>query len=527
MPDEGKREAPENHRLMSPKAALSVANGVIGAILSTAALVFIAQNMGPSALGILGYAMATIGLLSFLSDFGVGSVHSSFIREGEDLGKCVGAYALIKLVLLAIFSLVTYAMIALWSENQFQGMMPRTEPIADSLNAFLIYYVLLGISQIATHTFEAQDAAAKVHTPVLLELVVRVSFVIFVATSSLKGSPEGPALLAASYVAGIIASMLLVALLVARVRISRPDRETLAKYVRSLAPVFVVSMIIILDLYLDKVVVGSFWGAEEVGLYFGVQRMAVFVGVFSLAVATLILPSVTTYFIRKDVAASWDVVNQAERYVSLIVIPTAAFYLTFGSQILNVFLTNEFAAEVRTMDILVVASTVVALVLPLKSAIAGVGKPGTLFYIGLGGIGLQLLALLVLVPDSVLGVKMLGLESLGAASALLLASVYYYFALRYMAWRIAKIVPNSRSFRHLACAMLMVGVMYTLDWLIIPADQWYGLVVLAVAGVLAYGASAYGVGELDLSDYRYFRSMLNPKDTVQYAVNELLGKRSQ
>ncbi len=527
MPDEGKREAPANQRLMSPKAALSVANGIIGAVLSTAALVFIAQNMGPTALGILGYAVATIGLLSFLSDFGVGSVHANFIRKGEDLGKCVGAYALIRLVLLAVFSLVTYAMINLWSGNQLGGMMPKTDPIVDSLNAFLMYYILLGISQIATHTFDAQDAVAKAHIPGLLELVVRVSFVIFVATSSFKSSPEGPALLAASYVAGIIASMILVALLMASVRISRPDRDTLIKYIRSLAPVFVVSMIIILDLYLDKVVVGHFWGAEEVGLYFGVQRMAVFVGVFSLSVATLILPSVTAYFTRKDVAASWEIVNQAERYVSLIVVPTSAFYLTFGSQILGVFLTAEFAAEVRTMDLLVIASTVVALVLPLRSAIAGVGKPATLFYIGVGGICVQLAAMLVLVPRSLFGVGMLGLGAFGAAASLLLASIYYFFVLRYMAWRIAKIVPNSRSFKHLLCAVLMIGVMYTLDWLVIPSNEWFGLVLLALIGSITYGASAYFLGELEASDYRHFRSMLSPQDTIQYAVNELLGKRGQ
>ncbi len=33
------------------------------------------------------------------------------------------------------------------------------------------------------------------------------------------------------------------------------------------------------------------------------------------------------------------------------------------------------------------------------------------------------------------------------------------------------------------------------------------------------------MGELEASDYRYFRSLLNPQDTFQYVVNELLGKR--
>ena len=55
---------------------------------------------------------------------------------------------------------------------------------------------------------------------------------------------------------------------------------------------------------------------------------------------------------------------------------------------------------------------------------------------------------------------------------------------------------------------------------------WLALIFLAILGVLVYGATAYLLGELDRADYRYFRSMLNPQDTFQYVVNELVGKRA-
>jgi O-antigen/teichoic acid export membrane protein len=526
MPDEGTRGSSGNKRLMSPKAALSVANGVLGAVLGTAALVFIAKNMGPEVMGVLGFAMASVGILSFLADFGVGSVHANLMRSGEDQAKCVGAYAIVKLVLLAIFSVSTLVLIELWNRGQLGGATPSSPDVLDAMRAFLIYYLLMGISQIATHTFDAQGAVAKVHIPSILELVVRVSFIIYVATSSFRSSGEGPALLSASYAAGAIASALLVALLISKLKVAWPGRAVLIKYIWSLAPVFLVSAIMIMDLYLDKIIIGNFWGYHELGLFFGVQKMAVFVGVFSLSVATLILPSVTTYFYRKDVAASWDVVNQAERYVSLVVIPTAAFYLVFGSQILSVFLTDAFADNVRTMDLLVISSTVVALVLPLRSAIAGVGKPKTLLIVGLGGFAIQLVAMLILVPDEIAGIEVFGLKGAGAALALLIAAVYYFFALRYMAWRTAKIVPNSGSFKHLASAVVMVGVMYVVDYLLIPTVDWVALIVLAIVGIIAYGLAAYALGELETSDYRYFRSMLNPKDTLEYVVNELVGRRS-
>lgn len=524
MPEEG-APARDEHRLMSPKAAISVGNSVLGAILGTAALVFIAQNMGPNVLGILGYSISAIGLLSFLSDFGVGSVHANLVRRGEDLGKCVGAYAVIKLVLLGVFAAVTLGLIELWRRGLLGGAMPNSYVVTDCLEVFLVYYLLLGICQIATHTYEAMGAVAKVQVPALLEVVVRVSFVVYISVSHFKAHPEAPALLAAAYAAGIIASTLLAALMLRNVKISRPDREILMTYVRSLAPVFVVTATIILDLYLDKVVVGYFWGPYELGLYFGAQKMAIFVSVFSLAMATLILPSVTTYFTRRDVAGSWDVVSQAERYVSLVVIPTAAFYLLYGREILSVLLGVGFEPALRTMDVLVVASTLVALVLPLRSAIAGVGKASTLFFVGLGGLVVQLTMLLVLVPDEILGVRMLGMKGLGAATALFVSAVYYFFVLRYMAWRSSRIVPTSHSFRHLVSAVFMVGVMYVLDWLLIPAVDFLALVLLAVAGTAVYALTAYMLGELEASDYRYFRSLLNPQDTYKYVVNELLGKR--
>jgi O-antigen/teichoic acid export membrane protein len=209
------------------------------------------------------------------------------------------------------------------------------------------------------------------------------------------------------------------------------------------------------------------------------------------------------------------------------VIPTAAFYLVYGSDILRVFLTEEFVVAVRSMDLLVMASAVVALVVPLRSVLAGVGRPGTLILIGAVGVLLQLVLLLILVPDRLLGVEMFGLKRQGAAGALLICSIYYFFVLRYMAWRVGKILPHSRSFKHILSAITMIGAMYVVDYAIIPTVDWLALILLAAVGLFAYGLSSYFMGELEASDYRYFKTMLNPQNTMEYVVNELVGKRGQ
>ncbi|MEM3050036.1 MAG: polysaccharide biosynthesis C-terminal domain-containing protein, partial [Thermoplasmata archaeon] len=182
---------------------------------------------------------------------------------------------------------------------------------------------------------------------------------------------------------------------------------------------------------------------------------------------------------------------------------------------------------VRVMDVLVVSSTVVALVLPLRSVIAGLGRPSTLFWIGVGGLFVQLVLLIVLVPERVLGVRMLGLGGLGAAFALFLGSIYHFFLLRYMAWKKSRILPNSRSFKHVFAAAVMIGAMYVVDWAFLGEVGWLDFLVLVFVAVGSYGATAYLIGELDASDYRHFRALLNPQGTLHYVVSELLGKRSQ
>jgi hypothetical protein len=47
--------------------------------------------------------------------------------------------------------------------------------------------------------------------------------------------------------------------------------------------------------------------------------------------------------------------------------------------------------------------------------IVAVGRPKTLFMVNIGGLSVQLILMLVLVPNSLLGVELFGLKGLGAA----------------------------------------------------------------------------------------------------------------
>lgn len=75
-------------------------------------------SFAPTALGIVGFAIAFLALFSFISDLGFGGAHIKRISEGKDLGKCIGTYAAIQLVLITTMVAVVLGGILIWKLQQ-------------------------------------------------------------------------------------------------------------------------------------------------------------------------------------------------------------------------------------------------------------------------------------------------------------------------------------------------------------------------------------------------------------------------
>ena len=86
----------------SRKIALLFGVENINAIIGWIALLFVARNMGASALGEFSYAMSLIGGFTFLAFFGFRMAHVKRISEGIDLGKGIGTFLSIRLFLISL-----------------------------------------------------------------------------------------------------------------------------------------------------------------------------------------------------------------------------------------------------------------------------------------------------------------------------------------------------------------------------------------------------------------------------------------
>ena len=93
------------------KSMLVCSSQLIIAILGWIGLVVLAKMWGsyaPEALGIIGYALAFVGLFGALADIGFSQAHVKRISEGKDLGTCIGTFIFIKglLIILMVSSIL-------------------------------------------------------------------------------------------------------------------------------------------------------------------------------------------------------------------------------------------------------------------------------------------------------------------------------------------------------------------------------------------------------------------------------------
>jgi len=484
----------------------------------------IARNLGVEVLGIIGFAISLFGIISFLSDFGIGSVHGRILAESSNPAKAIGAYAIIRLGSLGLMILVGAGIFTLWTGEIISGSMAVTRENSSALLIFLSYYVLLGVSQIATHTFEGQSNIVKSQVPDILDLIIRVGVLIIIVSSPVAGSPESAILVANAYLLGAIACMIVSFLLFRRVEIEMPDREMLMRYFAALSPVVIVSLAVALMSFIDNLFVGYFWGAHELGLYFGAQRIIIFVTTFALGVAVLILPSITTYRTKKDPLASWEVVSLAEKYVSVVVFPAAVFYIVLGPEILEAFLGSEFTDANGMMFYLIISSIFLSFVFPLRTILAAENQVRVIFYTQIASVIISILLILILVPERIMGIDAFGMGGEGAAIAILGGALLSYLGTRWMVWREIRALPSYRSLIHLACSLGMGAAIYVFNFFVLHSSEWYEIILLAFIAGAVYAILIRLAGELDIRDLRYFYSLIKPKENIEYATRELLGK---
>ncbi len=540
--------------MIGRKSFLIVATHYISDVLGFVGLVILSKLWGvfaPEALGIIGFAMSFISLFGIITDFGFSAAHIKRISEGKDLGKCIGTFVAIKLLLTSLMIVVVFASIFIW-KNVFNGGFydATTETV---ILIMVIYSVFNNLQNIPIHTFIGKREIAKLQITRLTENFVKLPLTIIVALAGVRvmGYAITPAIqwpeflqplqkflathatgsLAFTYVFALIATTIVGIWYMRRDPLKRPSLALAKNYFKFALPIALTSVISTIAYNVDKVMIGYFWTSAEVGYYFAFQRVIGFITVLHISVGTILFPTISKQYSEKNIDGAKKIVHLAERYISMVLIPPLVLVFVFAEPAINIFLDSSFLPATSVFILLVVHAFIRGMSGPYSSLITGMNRPDISAKLGLiVCISNIILNYLIIPENGILSNIQVGNLNLsingapGAALATVLSFLFMFFGGRLISKKLTgiKLLQNHTP-RHIIAGCIMGILLYLLAYktYLFPVIRWYTLLGFGLIGLVIYILVLFLLKEFSKKDFQFFFDIIHPKEMINYVKSEL------
>jgi len=493
----------------------------------------------PEALGVIGFAMAFVGVFTIIADFGFGQAHVKRISEGKDLGTCLGTFFAIKIILTtAMVAIVFFTMFFL--ENVLhQGFNDSTKQSV--VLVFLLYYVLLSIQQIASYTFNGKGEIAKMQITSVFENIFKVPLMIIVALAGvsviglaaivhwpqflqplqqyLASHPIGS--LAMAYVFGMLTTVFIGFWFLRKYPWKKPNIELGKSYFYFAFPMFLFLIIGTISTNIDKLTIGYFWTATEVGYYFSLQQILQIILIISAAFNTVLFPVYSEYHAQKNLKKINTTTHLVERYISMVVIPPIVVIILFVKPVISIMLNSAFLPAASTLIVLAIYAVLVSFMAPYNSLVIGVNRPGIYAKIGLVICLINIVFDFLLVPRwgilSFTGIN----GPLGAAVALVIANTTGFIMIRLAAKKLTgiKLIQNHTP-RHIIAGLVMAIGLYPFT-VLLSVLHWYHILAFAIIGLGIYLFILFLLKEFTRKDVDFVLDLLNVKKMWKYVKEEI------
>lgn len=507
--------------MIARKSALIVATYTLNGILGYIALFFITRYMSPDEYGLVAFALSFVTLFAIFGNLGFNYAHVKKVSEGKDFGRCIGTFFTTKIGLACLMSSVVIGVVFFWKAIMGRGFETPAHEIA--IYIMIGYWVIRIFAKSFVSTFNAKKEIAKAQIPLLLETLVRVVVIIFVALAGF-----GAIALAFTYIAGEIVYFLSTLYFFRGYPIKRPSSDYFKDYSKFAFPLIIVVTCATIMANIDKVLIQLFWSAEEVGYYFAVFRLSIFINMFTVAIGTLLFPTYSTLYAENNIRGIRWLTFQSERYISMIVFPMVFGLVVLAEPVAHILLSGWMPA-IPILQILPFYVLLAALERPYQSQFLGMDRPKLARNRVVIMVCFNVLLNIILIPSDIqmLGLKLAGLGARGAAIATVVSYGVGLIYSRAMAWKLTKIKGTSRIILHAIAAGIMGFVIYVLFYrlnMIVLITRWYHLLGFAFLGFGIYISILFILREFTKKDLDFFLDTLNIKKMFRYVKDETRGK---
>ena len=496
--------------MLAQKFAIKVIASIFSSLLMFISLLVMTRNVGPE-YGMIMFGWSLIGLVNAVSDLGFDTATVKFISEGKDLNGCISTHLFVKSLLIGAMVLLTLAYLA---------VMILTDSISSEamtiVIVFLAYYVLFNINWVLIHTFDGKQEATNSSIIQATETMSRSLMLIVLA---LFGATA--VILSTGYIFGVVVSIAVALFLFRKIKY-RPTRPIyLKEYVTFAKPIAVGFLLFMAISYLDKVIVGVYWGSLEVGFYtaaFGIVGAATTIGV---SLNYVLLPRFSELFATNDHRKAESVLWSSEKYISILFVPAVIFMLVFGESLAPVLFGADFAPAGTVISALALYILFFIIGGILTQVLYSTNKSrlyrnATLFYIVS-----TFVLLIVLVPENIGSVKLMGMGATGAAIAMTAGYLIFVVIIEYYVRAAVGLRLHKGLLKQFVAGVIVFAVTFY-----IRGYGTFGLLPLLLLFLLCfalYGALLFVLKEMNKEDLKFIFNAVNPKKLYENSKIERKG----
>ena len=501
--------------MLARKILLIFGAQILNALLSLISMFFIAQYMGPTPLGIIGFANGLIGL--FAPSLGFDTAHYKRVSEGKELDKCIGTFVLIKIALACFLITIIVCGIFMW-KSLFGGFESCTHEVV--IYIVLATTVISNLSLIMLSTFGAKKESAKQQIPQVIGSFIRVPIIVFVAETSL-----GVVFLAGAYTISALIVFIVALILFRDYPVSKPNKKYLKSYAKFAMPAMVGEISFMVSINLDKVMIGYFFDFNEVGYYIPVLQIITPLMFIATATGMILLPTISAIHSKNDkyIGQIKQITHATERYGSMFAVPIIVLIMVFSESIVLIILGDEFLSSINILRILALMPLFAITIRPYGVLIEGINRPDIAGKLNFFVVLINMLLNLIFIPNELGGVELFGFGAIGAALATLISWVIRSILIHIFAYKLTQIKLNPKVIVHFMAGVGIGAPLYSVLGMVSSYHPYY-IVPLSVISIGCYFGVLYIVREFSKDDIQFLLDLLNPKKMGEYMQSEIKEK---
>jgi len=496
--------------LFAHKYVLKLTASIVFSAATFISLMVMTRYSG-EAYGLMVWGMSIVATVNAALGMGLHLTNTKKVAEQNELGACVSAAFAIRAGLSAIMVIILLTFLAVLSligEGLSSVMM-------NIVLIFIVYFVVDGFRAMVESTFTGRMEAGKEAIVQMSECVVRVSLLIIFALTGASA-----VLLSLSYLAGAMVALFVGFMFFGRLGVRLKYPRMAREYIKFTIPLALPISMVAMILFVDKAIIGAFWGSMEVAYYtaaYGLFFAFVMVGT---VMSTLVLSHMSKLHSEGKKDSMHSTLWTSQRYLAAFLLPVTVFLVIFGDNVAGILFGGGFTASGPVISVLALAIYPMTLGNIMSSVLLSTNRNVSYGRISMIYAVSVLIMFVLFIPRSLFGIPLFGLGGVGAALSFLIGSLLLFTMVSLVLKKEETVRNHPKLLLYVIAALAVGTVLYVIrEEFVFLGVLWY--VALALMTLLMYLGILALIKEFTMKDLRFIMDTFNPRNLYHDLLDEM------